>query len=205
MVDVKTRRQEKAAETRARMLGAAYDCFAESGFHATTMAAIAGRADVAVQTLYFTFHTKDELLRAVHDRLVLGSDALPPREQPWHQRMLEADGLRAAVRHMVVGNQEIVGRIAPLIGVFHSVTEEPAGEVWRTGERRRHEGYRRLVGELTAKAPLRRGLSRARATDLLFVLQGPETYRALVLDLGWPPAKWRAWLESSICHELFGC
>lgn len=60
------------------------------------MEAIAHRAGVAVQNVYFTFHTKDALLQEVHNRTVLGNDALPrrcsrgtgpPRPNPmWHKR-----------------------------------------------------------------------------------------------------------------------
>ena len=39
-------RQERAALTRSRMLGAAYDLFCEQGFRATTMDSIAERAGV---------------------------------------------------------------------------------------------------------------------------------------------------------------
>ena len=204
MPEDKPSRREKAARTRSRMLDAAYTCFSESGYHATTMASIAVRADVAVQTLYFTFHSKDELLQAVHERLVIGIDRVPPLEQEWHRLMVQTTDLSAAVHHMVVGHQAILERVAPLVPVFHSVTEEPAGESWRAGERRRHEGYRQLVVELSAKAPLRRNLGRAHATDLLFVLQGPEPYRALVLERAWTAARWRTWLERSILHDLFG-
>src|SRR4051794_41317464 len=78
------------------MVSAAYDLFGEDGFRATTMEAIAARAGVAVQTLYFTFHTKDELLQAVLDWTVMGDDPTPPPMQPWHlAAMAEADGRRA--------------------------------------------------------------------------------------------------------------
>jgi AcrR family transcriptional regulator len=45
------------------MLDAAIACFTTSGYAGTTMAQIAEQAGVAVQTLYFTFHTKAELLQ----------------------------------------------------------------------------------------------------------------------------------------------
>ena len=44
------------------------------------MAAIAQRAGVAVQTVYFVFHTKAELLSRVIDAAVLGPDPNPPEE-----------------------------------------------------------------------------------------------------------------------------
>jgi AcrR family transcriptional regulator len=44
------------------MIRAAYELFSAEGHNATTMGRIAERANVAVQPVYFTFHTKDELL-----------------------------------------------------------------------------------------------------------------------------------------------
>ena len=67
------------------MLAAAYDLFCELGFRAATMDAIAERAGVAVQTLYFTFHTKDELVQAVHEWTVLGDDPVAPPLQSWYR------------------------------------------------------------------------------------------------------------------------
>ena len=83
MPHVKPTRKEKAAATRRRMLDAAHACFVERGYPGTTMAAIAERAGVAEQTLYFTFHTKAGLLGEVFERAVFGADELPPHLQPW--------------------------------------------------------------------------------------------------------------------------
>lgn len=200
---VKVTRQEKAAQTRTRMLNAAYQCFCEAGYRATTMANIAEKSGVAVQTLYFTFHTKDGLFQAVHDRMVLGEDDLPPPRQPWHARMEAAPDVPEAIHHLVTGVEEILARVAPLLPAFQAVAEDPAGAVWRRGEQLRLDGYRDLITELSAKAPLRRGLSLSQATDLLFVLLSPDLYRALVLDRGWPAPRWRDWLEKSIAFDIF--
>ena len=74
MSAVKQSRAEQAAATRQRILNAAYDLFCELGYRATTMALIAERAHVAVQTVYFTFRTKDALLQEVHNQTVLGRE-----------------------------------------------------------------------------------------------------------------------------------
>ena len=68
---VAVKRQAKAAATRARIIANAYALFCENGYRATTMDLIARRAGVAVQTVYFTFHTKDDLLKAVFEWTVL--------------------------------------------------------------------------------------------------------------------------------------
>ena len=58
------RRAERARQTRQRVVAAAIDCFVESGYPATTMADIADRAGVAVQTTYASFKTKRAILAA---------------------------------------------------------------------------------------------------------------------------------------------
>jgi AcrR family transcriptional regulator len=197
-------RQERAALTRGRMLNAAYDLFCEQGFRATTMGGIAERAGVAVQTLYFTFHTKDALLQEVHDRTVLGDDATPPPQQPWHvAAMAEPDGRRALAR-IIEGVMAIQARVAPMIPVFQAVSGDAAGRVYRHGEELRRKGYEQLIDALGAKTPLRPGLTRTKACDLLFVILGPELYRSLVLECGWSQADWLAWATKALTRDLFG-
>lgn len=205
MADVKgPTRKEKASATRRRMLDAAYDLFAEHGFRATTMDAIAGRADVAVQTVYFTFHTKDELLQSVQDRAVLGDDPVPTQLQPWFRSMLEARRIEESVRHFATGSDEISHRVAPLIPTLHEVAGDPAGEVWRHGEVLRREGYDQIVGVWSSTTSLRAGLDHRAAVDLLLVLAGPEVYRMLVVEYGWTRDAYVEWLVRSILDQLFG-
>lgn len=198
-----TRRQQKAARTRARMLSAAYDLFCENGFRATTMDAIAERAGVAVQTLYFTFHTKDQLVQAVHEGTVLGDNAIPPQQQPWFLAAAARANAIDAVHDIAVGIATILARVAPMVPAFHAVSGDPAGDVWRHGEALRLDGMRDLVDVLTRNAKLRKGLSRSHAGDVLFLALGPETYRTLVLQQGWTPAQWSAWAARAILAELF--
>jgi AcrR family transcriptional regulator len=186
------------------MLDAAYAQFCELGFRAATMDAIAERAGVAVQTLYFTFHTKDELLQAVHDRTVLGDDPLPPPLQQWHLDAVAEPDARAAVGLVVAGISTILARVAPMLPVFDAVAQDPAGTVHRESEALRRSGYADLLTELEAKAPLRSGLNRDHAIDALFVLIGPPIYRSLVIERGWTPTEWIDWTTAVLRRELFG-
>ena len=76
----------KALATRERIVRAAIDVFAEAGFVGARMNDIAARAGVAVQTVYFVFHTKAELLSACFDYAVLGPERLPPPQQAFWSR-----------------------------------------------------------------------------------------------------------------------
>jgi AcrR family transcriptional regulator len=62
--DLKDRRARKKAQTRQQIQQVAQQLFAEHGFENVTIADIAGRADVAVQTVFNHFATKEELFFA---------------------------------------------------------------------------------------------------------------------------------------------
>ncbi|MGY1828523.1 MULTISPECIES: TetR/AcrR family transcriptional regulator [unclassified Blastococcus] len=61
MGDLTDRRARKKAQTRAHVRAVAHELFAERGFDAVTIADVARRADVAVQTVFNHFSTKEEL------------------------------------------------------------------------------------------------------------------------------------------------
>ena len=71
------RRREQAAATRLEILEAAQRLFERDGYAATTMAAVAAEARVALKTVYIAFETKSGVLRALWNlRLRGGSGRL---------------------------------------------------------------------------------------------------------------------------------
>ena len=196
-------RQEKAAATRRRMLDGAYELFCSDGYRTTTMEAIAERAGVAVQTLYFTFHTKDELFQAVHERTVLGDENLPPRMQPWYLAAVAAEDIRDAVRHICRGVLSISRRVAPMIPAFHAVAGDPSGKVWERSQQMRHDGMLDVVAALAKKTPLRKNVTKDHAADVLYLLFGPDLYWTMVLGRGWTERQLANWTERVVLHDLF--
>ena len=199
-----SKRRAQAEATRGRIIRHAYALFCEVGYKATTMDAVAARAGVAVQTVYFVFRTKDSLLQAVHEWIVLGDDPTPPPLQDWAvAAAAEPDG-RRAVQMNVAGVSTILARMAPMIPVFHAVSQDTAGAVFRQSEDLRRKGMTNLAASLAKRTPLVAGMTRRRAADLLFVLTGPESYRAFVLGCGWSPSHWVHWVSDTLARELFG-
>lgn len=201
----KPSRRQRAADTRRRMLDAAIACFTTAGYAGTTMAAIAEQAGVAVQTLYFTFHTKAQLLQETLDRAVLGDGVpVPPPQTSWYKAMQEQDAVRPALENLVGGVTQIMKRVAPLRPVFEAAVAEPGvAEVWANAERLRLEGYRAIIELLATKQPLAAGHTRDSATDVLFVLLGPDTFRAFTHGRGWPLEQWQAWVTTTLERDLF--
>ena len=202
MDDVKQSRVQRAAVTRQRILDAAYELFCEMGYRATTMAAIADRAQVAVQTVYFTFHTKDVLLQEVHNQTVLGRDPIPPEQQLWSLTARVQTDPRRAIELIVTGVATILSRVAPMLPVFHAVAADEAGAVYRHGERLRRIGMNDLAEFFIDRGWLRADVDRAQAGDLFFVLLGPEIYRTFVLELGRSREWWAAWTTEALVRDV---
>jgi AcrR family transcriptional regulator len=212
-------RHEKALETRRRVLRAAYDLFCADGYAATTMQAIADRADVAVQTLYFTFHTKGAILTEAVGACIIGFDAWTPVADPirgpdsgatllalheWFPAFeREPDGARA-LAVFVDAAVTILGRVAPLVAVMAAAeaSDPDVKAMGEIGERRRAESYATIIAALAKKGGLRRGLTRPRATDILLTLASAETYQQLSAGRGWSTPACRAWLLDVLTHQL---
>jgi len=157
-----------------------------------------------VQTLYFTFHTKDELLQEVHKRAVLGDDLRSPTEQNWFIEAAAEPDVKRAISLVVEATSVILGRVAPMLPVFHAVAADAAGAVFRKGEDRRRRDLRNLAELILGKAGTSERVRVDEAADLFFVLLGPETYRSFVLELGWTPQAWVHWTTKALVHDLCG-
>jgi len=95
-------RRDRARATRLRITKAAYTLFCDRGYAGTTMSDVADAAGVAVQTVYFTFHTKSELLSRAYDYAVLGDgEPVPPDQTAWYMKMTAEPDVTAALRHVL--------------------------------------------------------------------------------------------------------
>jgi AcrR family transcriptional regulator len=203
----KLTRRDRARATRLRITKAAYSLFCERGYAGTTMNDIAEAAGVAVQTVYFVFHTKSELLSRTYDFAVLGEDEpLPPEKQPWFEKMTVEPDVAAALRHVVGGIGEILTRATPLDTVIRATTgsDPDTAQVRAFHERWRAEGYRAILEILGGKSALREGITRERATQLLLLYLGMDVYRVLVSDFGWSHEAWIDWTVDTVREQVFG-
>jgi AcrR family transcriptional regulator len=209
-------RRQRALVTRRRILRAAYRLFCENGYVATTMDAIAAEAEVAVQTLYFTFHTKGALLGETLGAVIMGFDRWmgPPREPfdaarapkthfEWYPRFEAEPDARRALAIFVENSEETMRLGGALIKVLDAASGDPdAAAVYQVGERRRGDTYRTIVTTLARKAGLRPGLTVARATDILLVLFSGSTYHAMAAGRRWSPAECTRWFTDLLAQQL---
>ena len=200
-------RRERARATRLRITRAAYALFCRRGYAGTTMADIADAAGVAVQTVYFAFHTKGDLLSSTYDMAVLGDEEpAPPERQPWYMAAVAEPTVTRALRWVVEGAGEIERRVTPLDLAARAAAESDpdTARVWDHHEKMRAEGYREIVDLLRGKGELRPGLTPERATDLLLLFVGPAVYRSLVMDRAWSHREWVDWTTATLLEQVFG-
>ncbi len=200
------------------MLRAAYELFCERGYPTTTMNAIASQAGVAVQTLYFTFHTKGAILSEVLGAAVVGFerwDGPPPptidfadskilrASLPWYEAFEQEPDSRRALALFIEQGMDPFSRTAPLVAAMHAAAGDPdARAVVELGEQRRHISFSAAVRQLNKKSGgLRPGLGVARATDILYVVFSNETVNAL-LKLGWSERECARWFVELLSEQL---
>jgi AcrR family transcriptional regulator len=204
---LKLSRRERAKATQWRVVKTAYTLFCERGYAGTTMAQIAESAGVAVQTVYFTFHTKAALLSRAYDFAVMGGDEpLEPQKQPWYEAMTAEPDVTEALRHLITGVGEITRRVTPLYLVARTAADSDpdTARVMAFHERWRADGYREMMELLVAKAELRPGRSLERATDLLLLFAGMDVYHVLVGSRGWSHDEWVDWSVAALAEQTFG-
>ncbi|HVF04293.1 MAG TPA: helix-turn-helix domain-containing protein [Frankiaceae bacterium] len=185
----------------------AHELFVEHGYAATTMEAIAARAGVAVQTVYYTFRTKGQLLREVVEHAGAGRpDAPPVDERPWMREALSDESGDRALALAVEHGVDIYVRAAPLWRSLHAAAiSDPEVEAYvQAIAAGRRAGMGGLVARLGSLGYLREGITANRATDLVFALFSHETFLALTRDAQWTTADYKAWLYSTLRWQLSG-
>src|SRR5215217_8678438 len=82
-------RRQQAAATRLHILQAAQRLFEQQGYVATTMAAIAAEAGVALKTVYLAFQTKSGVVRVLWNLHLRGDQGeVPVAERSWYREVL---------------------------------------------------------------------------------------------------------------------
>ncbi len=186
------------------MLGSARELFVSQGYPGTTMQQIADEADVAVQTLYYTFQTKGKLLIEVVKVAGAGEDdPVPVPQRDWFQEMMASTNAQRILALVVEHGTGIYERVASLWPVVLTALSDPdVADYWDAVAEGRQRAQRGLIARLAEKGALKRELAVEQAGDLMVLLSGHAPYRALVEDADWPIVEYKAWLFTTLLEQL---
>jgi AcrR family transcriptional regulator len=202
-----TRRREQAAATRLEILDAAQRLFERDGYTATTMAAVATEAGVALKTVYLAFETKAGLLRALwHLRLRGDEDDVPIAERQWYRDVIAEPDPERQLRLGARNARQVKGRAANLMRAMRDAagTDADSAALWRRIQDDFYANQRAVVDAIDAKGGLAPGLDAARAADILWTLNHPDVWHLLVGERGWTPEEWEQWFADTACAQLLG-
>jgi AcrR family transcriptional regulator len=198
---VRSRRSERAEQTRRRIVEAATALFDARGFAATTMEAIAERADVAVETVYSRFRTKANLLDAILEPAIVGvTDGRDLFDLPAIAQIQQCPDQRTQLRMLVHFSRGILERTAVAHRILRSAaaSDPAAADLQRADAKRRGDGQRHYIDMLSSNGPLREGLTPEDAAATYSALSNPDTYALLVGGQQWTADKFEQWLCESL-------
>jgi AcrR family transcriptional regulator len=198
-------RRQQASQTRVRMLDSAQKLFAERGYAASTIEAIASEAGVAMDTVYAAFGSKRGVLKALLDIRVGGDDApIDLIDRPGPQAVRREPNPRRQVAAFAVDVSAIIERARPVDDIIRGAAAVDADIAAFRGkaQERRYQNLRQFVSWLAGNGPLREGLTEKEAADIVWTMTSPEVHRLLRAERGWTAERYVAWLGQSLLRIL---
>lgn len=194
------RRAQQAADTRRAVLTAARDLFVEQGYPATTVADIASRAGVAVDTVYGAVGRKPVLLRETVEASISGQGmAVPAEEREYVLRVHAAPTADEKIRIYAHAISRIQPRLAPIfLALRDAAPDDPeCAELWKQIADRRAANMRLFIAELSQTGELRDDVGQDELADAVWSMNGPEYWLLLVGQRGWTPDRFAGWLADA--------
>jgi AcrR family transcriptional regulator len=201
----RTRRAEQAEQTRRRILDAASALFDERGYALTTIEAIAAQADVAVETVYSRFRNKANLLDAILEPAIVGSDdGRDLFDRPEMAEIRACKDQRTQLRLLARFSRGILERTFTAHRILQSAAsaDPTAAQLQRRDTKRRADTQRAYIDMLLTNGPLRDGLTSEDAAATYSALANPSTYALLVGGRGWTADHFEHWLADSLTQLM---
>ena len=145
------------------------------------------------------------MLRALWNLRLRGDQGdAPVGERAWYRELLDEPDPERKLRLAASRSRTVKARIGPLFGVVRggAAIDPDVAALWRRIEREFYENQRAIVETLATTHALRPGLDGARAADILWTLNHPDVWRALVEQRGWTSEQWEAWFGDAACAQL---
>ncbi|WP_406118166.1 TetR/AcrR family transcriptional regulator [Streptomyces sp. NBC_00989] len=193
-----TLRDERAADTRNRIIDAARTLFREHGFAGTTVAVIAKQAGVAAPTVYAVFCNKAEIIKELVRRLEAEADG-----EQWRARIGAEPDPRRKLDLYAAWHRLLFSRGRDVLGAAIDAGGDPAvRELREEGDRSNQTWLDPVVDALMEAGLLAPGLTRQDAVDRMMLLSSVELYFRATAGRGWTDDQYQQWLTESLRQQL---
>jgi AcrR family transcriptional regulator len=205
-----SRRRAAADQNRDAVVQSARAQFLDRGYTATTMAAIAEDAGVALDTVYALVGAKPALFRLLIELAISGQRMpVPADDREYVQSIHSEHDPLTKIRIYAHAVTEIQSRLAPLFRVLQEAarSEPDLAALWTEIANRRATNMRRFVADVVGNDHTRTlpgDLTLDEAADLVWATNGSEFFLLLVDERGWPLERFERRLVEIWTNLLIG-
>ena len=193
-------RQAQIRQTEDRLIAAATELFLAEGYVATTLEAIARRAQVGARTVYVRFGTKAALFKRVVDVAIVG-DTLPidVLSRDWAQAAVTAPTAAERIAAGAAIGRQIMERTGALFAVAQqaAAVEPLIAGFWQQGREQSRHAQAVFWSRMAEDGLLDPGVDLAWVIDTASILGSAETYLVITRMLGWDLDEYENWLVTT--------
>lgn len=197
-------RQAQIAQTEQRIIDAAAELFLADGYVATTLDAVARRAQVGARTVYVRFGTKAALFKRVIDVAIVGDTQLVGvLGRDWMQAALTAPTTAERITAMAAAGRQIMSRAGGLFAVAQqaAAVEPLIAGFWQQGREQTRQAYAVFWTRMADDGLLDPAIDLDWLTDTASILAAAETYLLTTRLTGWDLDTYQHWLATT-CARL---
>ena len=193
-------RQAQIRQTEERIIAAATELFVADGYVATTLEAVARRAQVGARTVYVRFGTKAALFKRVVDVAIVG-DTLPidVLGRDWAQAALTAPSAAERIAAGAAMGRQIMERTGALFAVAQqaAAVEPLIAGFWQQGREQSRHAQAVFWTRMAEDGLLGPGVDLAWVIDTASILGSAETYLLITRLFGWDLDEYEDWLVTT--------
>ena len=204
-------RAQQARLTIDGIVSAAAKLFADNGYIAVSIDAVAEAASVSRATVFGSVGGKATLIKEAYRRAIAQAvggegDGTPLMRRP---RSDEIRALGTATEYLMAYAVLCTTVSAHMSGIYEAIREAARADpevaaLWDTIGAERRLDATTVVADVKARTPLRGGLDEAIAADIIWVFNDPGIFHMLVHRRGWPVSRFAAWMSHMLISELLG-
>ena len=193
-------RQAQIRQTEERIIAAATELFLADGYVATTLEAVARRAQVGARTVYVRFGTKAALFKRVVDVAIVG-DTLPidVLGRDWAQAAVTAPTAAERIAAGAAIGRQIMERTGALFAVAQqaAAVEPLIAGLWQQGREQSRHAQAVFWTRMAEDGLLDPRVDLAWVIDTASIFGSAETYLLITRLLGWDLDEYENWLVTT--------
>jgi AcrR family transcriptional regulator len=198
-------RQAQVAHTEQRILAAATGLFLEGGYLATTLEAVARRAQVATRTVYLRFGTKAALFKRVVDVAIVGdTKPVDVLGRDWVKAAMTAPTAAERIAASAAAGRQIMERTGALFAVAQqaAAVEPLIAGFWQQGREQSRRVHALFWTRMAEDGLLDPAADLAWLIDTTGILAAAETYLLVTRMTGWDLDAYERWLAHTLSQLM---